>query len=154
MIAARLLLLDTNVWVDYYLGEEKGKYAKRLIELAARGKTQLLYTPTTAKDLFYLLPRRMRENEEQDSKSYVPAAWGCINHLMQVATASPLSAAECELARMLGKRMPDLEDNLIIASAETAKADYVVTSDKRMVKAMPEVCITPERAVELVELLS
>lgn len=50
------------------------------------------------------------------------------------------------MARMLGKRMPDLEDNLIIASGDTADVDYVVTSDRRMLETMPEVCLTPARA--------
>ena len=61
--------------------------------------------------------------------------------------------AECEMARMLGKRMPDLEDNLIIASGETADVDYVVTSDRRMLEAMPEVCLTPARALEMIGIL-
>ncbi len=57
------------------------------------------------------------------------------------------------MARMLGKRMPDLEDNLIIASGETADVDYVVTRDRRMLEAMPEVCLTPARALEMIGIL-
>lgn len=114
----------------------------------------LLYAPTTAKDVFYILPRRLaRRNANGINVSFASASWACIEHMMQVATASPLSLAECEMARMLGKRMPDLEDNLIIASGETADVDYVVTSDRRMLEAMPEVCLTPARALEMIGIL-
>mgnify|MGYP000370236434 CR=1 FL=1 len=120
MIEAKRLLVDTNVWLDYYLQEGAFDEAKHLVELAEAEKIDLLYAPTTAKDVFYILPRRLaRRNANGVNVSFAPASWACIEHMMQVATASPLSLAECEMARMLGKRMPDLEDNLIIASGET-----------------------------------
>ena len=155
MIEARRMLMDTNVWLDYYLEEGAFAEAKRLVELAEAEKIDLLYTPTTAKDLFYIIPRRLRLRiPDRSDVPLAPASWACIEHMMQVATASPLSLGECEMARMLGKRMPDLEDNLIIASADTANADYVVTSDRRMIAAMPEVCITPARAIELIGIIA
>lgn len=154
MIEAKRLLVDTNVWLDYYLQEGAFDEAKRLVELAEAGKIDLLYAPTTAKDVFYILPRRLaRRNANGINVSFASASWACIEHMMQVATASPLSFAECEMARMLGKRMPDLEDNLIIASGETADVDYVVTSDRRMLETMPEVCLTPARALEMIGIL-
>lgn len=154
MIEAKHLLVDTNVWLDYYLQEGAFDEARRLVELAVAGKIDLLYAPTTAKDVFYILPRRLaRRNANGVNVSFALASWACIEHMMQVATASPLSLAECEMARMLGKRMPDLEDNLIIASGETADVDYVVTSDRRMLEAMPEVCLTPARALEMIGIL-
>ena len=148
MIEAKRLLEDTNVWLDYYLQEGAFDNVRRLVELAEAGKIDLLYAPTTAKDVFYILPRRLaRRNVNGINASFGPAAWACVEHMMQVATA------ECEMARMLGKRMPDLEDNLIIASGDTADVDYVVTSDRRMLETMPEVCLTPARALELIGIL-
>lgn len=106
MIEAKRLLVDTNVWLDYYLQEGAFDEAKRLVELAEAGKIDLLYATTTAKDVFYILPRRLaRRNANGINVSFAPASWACIEHMMQVATASPLSLAECEMARMLGKRM-------------------------------------------------
>ena len=138
MIEAKRLLVDTNVWLDYYLQEGAFDEAKHLVELAEAGKIDLLYAPTTAKDAFYILPRRLaRRNTNGISVSFASASWACIEHMMQVATASPLSLAECE----------------IIASGETADVDYVVTSDRRMLEAMPEVCLTPARALEMIEIL-
>ncbi len=171
------VLVDTNVWLDYFMGEGPELEAiKELVRLAHEGCLTLLYAPTTAKDLFYLIPRRLRrlvpeDNTSyapaawgcieklmeiavvpEDNTSYAPAAWGCIEKLMEIAVAAPLSFPECELARMLRKAFDDFEDNLVLAAAETAKADYVVTQDRAFLSAMPEVCITPSRALELLRI--
>ena len=144
------LLVDTNVWLDYFMGEGPGLEAtKGLVHLAHEGSLGLLYAPTTAKDLFYLIPRRLRRLGPDDGTCYQPAAWACIEKLMEVAAAAPLSFPECELARMLRHTFQDFEDNLVIAAAETAKADYVVTQDRALLAAMPEACVTPDRALEL-----
>ncbi len=147
------VLVDTNVWLDYFMGEGPELEAiKELVRLAHEGCLTLLYAPTTAKDLFYLIPRRLRRLVPEDNTSYAPAAWGCIEKLMEIAVAAPLSFPECELARMLRKTFDDFEDNLVLAAAETAKADYVVTQDRAFLSAMPEVCITPSRALELLRI--
>lgn len=42
-----------------------------------------------------------------------------------------------------------LREGHSVAAAQSVKASYVVTNDKRMLAAMPEFCITPERTIEL-----
>lgn len=147
------LLLDTNVWLDYFMGE--GPCLNEISQIIACGQTNsltLLYAPTTAKDLFYIIPRRLRMRGGSDDVSYAPAARACLNRMMEIAVAAPLSFPECELARALNKKFPDFEDNLIIAAAETSKVDFIVTQDKVFLGQVPEVCITPARAVELLGL--
>ena len=53
--------------------------------------------------------------------------------------------------RMLRKKFPDFENGLIIAAAETADVDYIVTQDKALLAQVPEACITPARALELLD---
>ena len=85
MIEAQHLLVDTNVWLDYYLQEGAFDAAKHLVELAEAGKIGLLYAPTTAKDVFYILPRRLaRRNVNGMNVSFALASWACIEHMMQV----------------------------------------------------------------------
>lgn len=147
------LLLDTNVWLDYFMGEGPCvDEISRLIAHAQASSLSLLYASTTAKDLFYLIPRRLRMRGGDGEVSYAPAAWACLDRMMEIAAAAPLSFPECELARMLRKKFPDFEDNLIIAAAETADVDYIVTQDKAFLKQVPEACITPARALELLDL--
>ena len=112
--------------------------------------------PTSAKDVFYIVPRRLKRAVEGDgcsSASYNEVAWACLEAMMNLGTAAPLSFAECELARMLKNTYNDFEDNLILASGETAQADYVVTNDGGMLKSMPETCVTPARALILAQAL-
>lgn len=148
----RTLLLDTNSWLTYFLRRKEDLEAiDAVVAFGTTNDLTLAYAPTTAKDLFYIIPRALRERGG-GNVSYKPAAWACLNRLMEIAVAAPQTLGECELARMLSRECSDFEDNLILAAASTIKADYVVTSDKRLLKAMPEDCITPARAVELLGL--
>ena len=52
---------------------------------------------------------------------------------------------------MMRNRFDDFEDNLVVAAANTANVDYIVTSDPKMLERMPEACITPKRALELLD---
>lgn len=156
LMHASRLLVDTNIWLDYFLAEGPSLAAiQGIIEASVDGRTDLLYAPTSAKDLFYLIPRRLRLADASDARkpaeSYQPAAWACVERMMELATAAPLSYAECELARMLRSTFGDFEDNLIVAAGETAKADYIVTNDRQLLSAVPEACITPERALALLD---
>ena len=136
VMRASRLLLDTNVWFDYFMGEGRSLQAiQGLIEAGLDGRNGYPpYAPTSAKDLFYLIPRRLRSTDptrrREASASYRPAAWACVERMMELATAAPLSHAECELARMLRSTFGDFEDNLIVAAGETRKADDIVTNDK------------------------
>lgn len=155
LTSIKSVLVDTNVWLDYFMGEgPELESICALVAAAHEGALALLFAPTTAKDLFYLIPRRLRRMGAEEGVSYRPAAWACLSKLMEIAAAAPLSFPECELARMLGKTFPDFEDNLIHAAAETAKADYVVTQDRAFLASAPEVCITPSRAIELLKIAS
>ena len=154
MMRARSLLLDTNVWLDYFLGTGPSiDDISRIVERGAEGTVDLFYTPTSAKDLFYILPRRLRRacanGAQADEASFRSVAWACVERMMELACAAPLSHAECQLARMLRGEFGDFEDDLILAAAETAKVDYIVTNDRALLQSVPEACVTPERACRL-----
>lgn len=147
------LLIDTNVWLDYFMRTDaRGGECARLFETAVQQGATLLVCPTTVKDVFYLLPRRFRRQDTCEGTSiasYEAAAWGCVECMLDLATPSPLGLFECTLARTLRGKFPDYEDNLLLASGESAQADYLVTSDNLLLQRFPEVCITPTRAIDL-----
>lgn len=147
------LLIDTNVWVDYFMRSElDGGASERLLETAVRHDATILVCPTTLKDVFYLIPRRFKRQDAHDGKtgtSYEAVAWACIEHMLEIATPSPLGLFECAMARTLRGKFGDFEDNLVLASGESAKADYIITRDVKLLQRFPEACITPERALEL-----
>lgn len=156
LMRASRLLLDTNVWLDYFHGVGPGVAAiEEIVSRGLKGKVHLLYAPTSAKDVFCLISRRLRQTDARGSSSsasFAAAAWAYVRRMMEVADAAPQSYAKCEPACLLRSNFDDFEDNLIIAAAETAKADYVVTSDRLFLQALPEACITPDRAVALLDI--
>jgi predicted nucleic acid-binding protein len=74
--------------------------------------------------------------------------------MTEIAVAAPVSPPEFDLAWTLRSRHADLEDNLIIAAAETCNADYVVSYDRAMLEHFSPVCITPEQACNLLGICS
>lgn len=152
MIKANRFLLDTNVWIDYFCGNDPDGSIAGLLELSVRGAIDILYAPTSAKDVFYIIPRRLKRAQMSEGcsrESYNSVSWACLEAMMELGVAAPQSFAECEMAKMLRGSYCDFEDNLIMAAGETAKADFVVTSDRGMLESMPEACMTPARALEL-----
>lgn len=148
------LSLDTNVWINYFLKEEPNyRDCAKLLETAIAVEANLFVAPTTLKDVFYLIPRCLRRQDVRegraDEASYAPAAWACVDFMLDIATPTPLSLAECSMARMLRTRFGDFEDNLLLATNETAQVDYIVTYDRPLLKQFPEVFVTPRRALEL-----
>lgn len=125
---------------------------RALFETAARQGATLLVCPTTVKDVFYLLPRHFRRQDTLEGTpiaSYEAAAWGCVECMLDLAAPSPLGLFECALARTLRSKFPDYEDNLLLASGESAQIDYLVTNDNLLLQRFPEACITPTRAIGL-----
>ena len=142
------------IWLYYFLGEDA--YKHEITDLIASGQddgVDIRFTPTTAKDLFYVIPRALRRaGAIGPDETMSSIAWGCLERMFEFATPAPQSAAECHIARMLRSTIPDFEDAMIIAAAETAGADYIVTLDKELLRDMPEVCVDPARARELAAL--
>lgn len=149
------LLLDTSAWMYYFAGATEHLGAiSRLVETCVALDVELLYAPTGLRDVFDLVPRALAraDVEGRDASAYVPAAWACVRRMMELATAAPLGASECETARTLRDQLPDLGCGLVIAAADGARADYVVTYDDRLLAAVPEECATAERVLELMQM--
>ena len=155
LLSPRLLLVDTCAWIAYLVGEEPGcSEVRGLFEECARQDVTMLYAPTTLKDVFYIVPRRLRRDavaagEDVEGLSFAPAAWACVRTMTEIAVAAPQALPECDLAWMLRHEHDDFEDNLILACAETCGADYVVTFDKLLLERFSPACITPAQALSL-----
>ncbi|MBQ6490745.1 MAG: PIN domain-containing protein [Atopobiaceae bacterium] len=157
MVKSNALLVDTNVWVGYFLAEEPhAEEVHRFFAEAQELGITLIYAPSTIKDVFYAIPRRMRLAAQKDGRdedvSYLPAAWACVRKMAEIAVAASQSRAECDKAWMLRSTHGDFEDNLLMATAETCNADYVVTYDKRLLERFAPVCATPGQVLRLLEM--
>ena len=143
--AAPVFLVDTNVWLDNYLGFRPNHRAscEFLDEAVERGAT-LCHAATTAKDVHFFtcstLKKAAREKGEAVDEAFALAAnrlaWA--NLLSDFWVASKLSAFN-----------GDIEDNLIMACAERAKADYIATRDKGLLRRSTVCALAPEDATAL-----
>ena len=150
------LLLDTNVWVSYYLsGSGLAEDAGELVRASLANDIELFYAPTSLKDAFYIIPRELKRAEAESGVETSPAsrravAWACTQHMREIATPAPLTGVECDLAHMLRSMNADLEDNIVVACAETCHADYLVTYDRQLIEAFSPSCITPAQALSAI----
>lgn len=157
-----MLLLDTNIWMDYYVSERPlHREAVSFITSAIKNDAILLYAATTAKDLYYSLlvafKRRIREenggNIDSQTGHFINAyVWKMVQNISECATAVGCDGADIWLAEKYRSIHPDFEDNLIIAAAERAKADYLITNDEKLLRHCPVACADIHDALKLLEL--
>lgn len=141
------LLLDTNVWVDYYLPNRPAhKDAKALISLAENEGLTLTYASVSIKDVFYLLNQELKKYaredrgvlQEGDAVACQRIAWGCIRNMTQQAVALPVGEPQVWLASRLEEIHGDFEDDLVLAALETSGANFLVTSDVALREKAPK----------------
>lgn len=156
--AAPVFLVDTNVWLDNYLGFRPNHRAscEFLDEAVERGAT-LCHAATTAKDVHFFtcstLKKAAREKGEAVDEAFALAenrlAWANLANMNEVSTLVGLDLSDFWVASKLSAFNGDIEDNLIMACAERAKADYIVTRDKGLLRRSTVCALAPEDATAL-----
>ena len=155
------LLLDTNVWLDYFLARTPGhRAASELLELVEGSERVALYTSSLSiKDLAYLLERDMKAGAreagvsvtEQVSSAARETAWGCVRLVLEQSLVVPVGHPEVLQAFTLKSVHDDLEDDLLLGSAYRADVDYVVTYDTKLARRSPVACVTVREALEIAQ---
>ena len=144
------LLVDTNVWVDHYLGNRTA--ATELLAYAVNHGSTLLFAVTSVKDAYYLISREIKRQMRQEpgtvtDENYAAVheiAWGCIENMSELGTAVSLGMGDIWYAEKLRGLHDDFEDNLILAAAVRVKADFLVTSDEKLQRHSPVAAFSPE----------
>ena len=149
------ILFDTNVWLDYFIPQRRGRSAAiEFLRDACAAQVDLLYAATSSKDLFYLISsehkawyRREHGSLSQDAASAATSlAWDCLDVLSQLATPVPCDLSDIWMASKQRKLHSDYEDDLIIAAAMRAKADLLVTNDVKLCSHAPVAAMSVEDA--------
>ena len=152
MIAVPKLLVDTNVWLDGLLPRRPGhEAARKFFDFAGQREVPLLYAATTAKDVFFLagatLKQEAREQGQKLTEDLCKAAehiaWSCIEEIAEMGFSVGCDESDLWLARKYRNVHGDFEDDLIIAAAQRAGADFVVTGDKRLILHCPVAALDP-----------
>ena len=132
------LLIDTNIWLDYFLGRKGATDAAAAVQCALDHEDAIVVTPGILKDVFYLvgstIKRRARKEEGNVSEDSAlvanEASWACLSSMQGLAAVLNQGFGEHLEASALRPKNADYEDNLLLATAKNAKLDYIITSDK------------------------
>lgn len=153
------LLLDTNVWLDYFLDRSDMHDAARDLVIRALGRNvQLLAAISTVKDCYFLIAAELKRMERESSGAVSQAAaeairevsWSCITSMRKIAFIVPSDETDMIEAMMMRPLHPDFEDNLVVAAAMRAQADYLVTSDKQLLGRNLGYCLSVRDALAFV----
>ncbi len=153
------VLLDTNVWLDAFDGARpRSREASELIDVCARRGIDLLYAVGTAKDVYYLvgasLKRQARAADgtltEEQARAISIYAAACVANMDEIATAVGADSSDVWLARKYQRIHTDFEDCMVLAVAQRAKADYLVTSDEALLRHAPVAALSVDDFLALV----
>lgn len=151
------LLVDTNIWLDYFLERRECNMALAAIHRAYEMGDLMAVTPTITKDVFFItsasLKKRMREEGLEISnglgKGSNAVAWECLKTMQKLTLVLNVGMLEHVGAMFLGSEYPDYEDDLLIATARNAKIDHIITNDKGLLKSAKTLALTPQEYLEL-----
>lgn len=133
------LLLDANIWLDIYLPDRRHHACcNELIDLALSRDADIYYAASTITDVFYLVSATQKESLRSDgfqlseglSTAANEVAWGCIRNMYDIAAPIPTSIPVLFLATKMKDVHRDFEDDVVLASGQTAEVDFLVTNDK------------------------
>ena len=154
------VLLDTNVWLDAFDGARpRSRAANSLIDICVRKGIELLYAVGTAKDVYFLvgasLKRQARAAGEtlSEARAHAVSAYAaaCVANMDEIATAVGSDSSDIWLARKYQRVHTDFEDCLVLAAAQRAKADVLVTNDEALVRHAPLAALSINDFLALVE---
>lgn len=154
------LLIDTNVWMDYFSGRsDRTANVVHLIEIADASELIALFASSlSVKDVSYLvsaaIKRECRRKNGSLSDSAIAAdetAWACVRQMRELALIAPVGADEVFDSFVFRHHHNDFEDDLMLGVANRIDVDYVVTEDKNLIKHTNGVCINVDQALRLVE---
>ena len=157
--APSIVLLDVNVWLDNYLpGRPSTADSRLLLDWLNQHGVTITYPITAPTTLFYLIQQAMKqasriENgslEQSDAQTINDIAWACIENMADIGAPVGADASDFWLARKYRSIHADLEDNLVLAAAERAQVDYLVTSDKSLLGKSTVPALSPHDFVQVV----
>ena len=152
------LLLDTNVWLDYFDQSRVGfASAVALIRYAKQEGIDLLIAPTSCKDFYYqcvlAIKRDVRRAGREVTREVADAAeeyaWGCLQSITEIATVASMGLVDVAMSRTIHRVHRDFEDDLIVAVATRCQVTYLVTGNRRLAANSPVPTLNARQAFEM-----
>lgn len=154
-----IIVVDTNVWLDYLFGDRPlHAQAQRFIVEAKRQDLPLVIPSHAAKDVFFIFQQQIKAANRVDGKQTPEAAaecarqaaWAALELVMQLATVGPSDQSDAWIAAKYRSVHTDYEDNLVIACAMRLDARLLVTHDAALIKHSPVPTLSSHDAYELI----
>ena len=132
------VLIDTNLWLDLYLGERAGHGAAvRLLSMLRDRGHAILYPAHALSDVAYIIASVLKREHRTQGLEVTPEraravnelAWACVDNMTQLAAIAPLDSVDVRVGFAHRALHDDLEDDLAIAAGLRAEVDYLVTND-------------------------
>lgn len=156
-----VIVVDTNVWMDYFMGSRKGnEQAVDFVEQALCLDMALVIPPHCLSTLFFILQQELKAMNRRDGKlsdenaalTARKAAWAAIDFVLELASVGPTDQMDALIASKQRALHDDLEDNLVIACAMRTNARMLVTNDEKLIKHSPVVTMNARNAAALLSL--
>lgn len=153
------VLLDTNVWLDVFDGARlHSREASELIDVCVSKGIDLLYAVGAAKDVYYLVGASLKRQartasgvlSEGQAHAISVYAAACVTNMDEIATAVGADSSDVWLARKYQRIHADFEDCMVLAAAQRAKADYLVTGDEALLRHAPVAALSVDDFLALV----
>ena len=160
MKKTQTILVDTNVWLDFYAIERPHSAAsKQLLSYAFAHDIGILYPADIIKDVFYLVTSTTKQFlrakhgtlTHDDAALANEFAWSAVNHMRENAFAVSIGQADVWYAAKMRPVHGDFEDNLVLAAADQAKATFLVTNDQQLIAHAPVAALTPGDALKALQ---
>lgn len=155
------IVLDTCILLDNYLGNRPNAKASRaLIDFCLAERIPLLYSAASIGSVAYLIENALKTQtresgtgiDESTGLAARRAASACIESLQLIATAVGVDDSDIWLARKYQSLHDDFEDNLVLAAVERSKADFLVTSDEKLIKHAPCAAFDPQSMLDYLKI--
>ena len=157
---AEKVLCDTGVWLDFFLGNRaRHEVAQQFVDACEREGVALLVSPASLNDFFHLCQLELKQATRLATGDFTPqfasaideVAWADLENLSEIATVVTADASDVWLARQHRPVHGDFEDDLVVAAAQRAKADFLVTNDEQLLRHAPVAALSVEDALKVIE---
>lgn len=154
------MLCDTGVWLDYFLGNRaRHELARTFVDKCEQGGVSLLVSPASLNDFFHLCQLELRQAilkatgdfTPQQEKAARDVAWADLDNLAELATVVTADASDVWLARTHRQVHADFEDDLVVAAAQRAKADFLITNDEQLLRHAPVAALSVADAIKVLD---
>ncbi len=154
-------MVDTNVWVDSFCMDHAGSLAARaFIDRAAEAGALLMFPAHIAKDVLYIAQHELKRSalaerrpmDAATSRAIEETSLAFVKNMMENATPVGADASDLWLAEKYLTLHRDYEDNLVLAACRRGEADYLVTSDKKLLEHADIAAKTPQQMMSILAL--